>query len=282
MQTVTDTPYFPTTSMAEPVPASSETAVAVPADPAARAALVVQHTAFFLDFDGTLVELAATPDAVIVPAALKQVLAALRELASGALAIVSGRSIAAIDALLAPLVLPVAGLHGAEWRDADGTVVRQFAADERIADMSAVLAAAVAANPGMLLEEKQASVALHYRNVPDKQAAAHDAALRAVALFGDAFVLQPGKMVFEIKPAGVDKGHAIETLLAAAPFAGRTPCFAGDDLTDEAGFAAVNALGGLSIKVGAGDTVAVSRVDSVDHLRAWLGELVRAQARLPS
>jgi len=282
MQTVTDTQNSPITRVAEPVAMSSETAVPALSPEAARAALVVRHTAFFLDFDGTLVELAETPDAVIIPDALKHLLAALRDISGGALAIVSGRSIASIDAMLAPLVLPVAGLHGAEWRDAAGVVVRQFDADVRIERMSEMLAEVVAANPGMLLESKGASVALHYRAAPDKEAAARAAAERAVALFGDAFVLQPGKMVFEIKPAGVNKGRAIEGLLGSPPFPGRTPCFAGDDLTDEAGFAVVNALGGMSIKVGAGDTVATYRVEAVRDVLAWLAGLVRSHAQAPS
>src|ERR1700722_12408853 len=121
---------------------------------AAHATLVVQHAAFFLDFDGTLVELAATPDAVVVPDSLKHLLAALADLSGGAVAIVSGRSIENIDAMLAPLVLPVAGLHGAEWRDAQGAVVREFVADPRLAQMADTLSAVVAANPGLLLETK--------------------------------------------------------------------------------------------------------------------------------
>jgi len=282
MQTVTDTQNSPITRVPEPVPMSSETAIPALSPEAARAALVVRHTAFFLDFDGTLVELAATPDAVIIPDALKYLLAVLSDLSGGALAIVSGRSIDSIDAMLAPLVLPVAGLHGAEWRDAAGVLVRQFDADERIERMSEVLAEAVAAHPGMLLEAKMASIALHYRAVPDKEAQARAAAERAVALFGEAFVLQPGKMVFEIKPAGVNKGRAIETLLGSPPFAGRTPCFAGDDLTDEAGFAVVNALGGMSIKVGAGDTTATYRVEGVRDVLAWLAGLVRSFEPAPT
>lgn len=282
MQTVTDTQHSPITHVTESALMSSETAVPALSPEAARATLVVRHTAFFLDFDGTLVELAATPDAVIIPDALKHLLAVLQDISGGALAIISGRSIAGIDAMLTPLILPVAGLHGAEWRDAAGTVVRQFDADERIERMSEVLAEVVAAHPGMLLEAKGVSVALHYRAVPDKEALARAAAESAVAMFGDAFVLQPGKMVFEIKPAGVNKGRAIETLLARAPFAGRTPCFAGDDLTDEAGFAAVNALGGMSIKVGAGDTAATYRVDAVRDVLAWLAGLVRSHAQAPS
>ncbi len=248
-----------------------------PADDSSRAAPAASHTAFFLDFDGTLVDLAPTPDAVVVPDALRHLLATLRDAADGALAIVSGRSIESIDALLAPLVLPVAGLHGAEWRDAQGTHVRQFAADARLQQMQAVLEEAVRDHPGMLLETKLVSLALHFRNVPERAAQALDAVQRAVAPFADAFVLQPGKMVFEIKPAGVDKGRAIAALLADAPFAGRTPCFAGDDLTDEAGFTAVNALGGLSIKVGEGDTAARIRVPSVAHMLAWLAQLAILQ-----
>lgn len=250
---------------------------AAPADDSSRAALVARHTAFFLDFDGTLVDLAPTPDAVLVPDALKHLLATLRDAADGALAIVSGRSIESIDALLAPLVLPVAGLHGAEWRDAQGACVRQFDADARLPQMQAVLEAAVRAHPGMLLETKQISLALHYRNAPEREAQALEAVQRAIAPFADAFVLQPGKMVFEIKPAGVDKGRAIESLLAGTPFAGRTPCFAGDDLTDEAGFAVVNARGGLSIKIGEGNTVAHTRLPSVAHLLAWLAQLAILQ-----
>jgi len=248
---------------------------------AAHAALVVQHAAFFLDFDGTLVELAATPDAVVVPDSLKHLLAALADLSGGAVAIVSGRSIESIDAMLAPLVLPVAGLHGAEWRDAQGEVVREFVADPRLAQMADTLSEVVAANPGLLLETKAASLALHYRNVPDKEGVARTAIEQLIAEYGDAFALQAGKMVFEIKPAGVNKGRAITALLGKPPFMGRTPCFAGDDVTDEAGFAAVNGLGGLSIKVGEGATCAVTRVDSVTRLYKWLEQIVLAYLAKP-
>jgi trehalose 6-phosphate phosphatase len=248
---------------------------------AAHAALVVQHAAFFLDFDGTLIELAATPDAVVVPDSLKHLLAALADLSGGAVAIVSGRSIDSIDALLAPLVLPVAGLHGAEWRDAQGAVERNFVDDPRLARMAVKLTDLVAANPGMLLETKAASLALHYRNAADKEGVARAAIEQLVSEHADAYVLQTGKMVFEIKPAGVDKGRAIAALLSTPPFTGRTPCFAGDDVTDEAGFAAVNALGGLSIKVGEGATSAMSRLESVSRLHAWLAHIVLAYLQLP-
>jgi trehalose 6-phosphate phosphatase len=248
---------------------------------AAHAALVVQHAAFFLDFDGTLIELAASPDAVVVPDSLKHLLAALADLSGGAVAIVSGRSIESIDALLAPLVLPVAGLHGAEWRDVQGAVTRTFVADPRLGQMEQSLAEVVAAHPGLLLETKAASLALHYRNAPDQEEVARLAVERLIAQHAEDYVLQVGKMVFEIKPAGVDKGRAIATLLATPPFLGRTPCFAGDDVTDEAGFAAVNALGGLSIKVGEGQTSAMTRLDSVVRLHAWLAQLVVAYLQLP-
>jgi trehalose 6-phosphate phosphatase len=141
--------------------------------------------------------------------------------------------------------------------------------------MERVLEQVVADNPGMLLEIKGAALALHYRNAPTREAAARVAAEQLAERFSDGYVLQPGKMVFEIKPKGVDKGRALAAFLDEPPFAGRMPVFAGDDLTDEKGFAVVNARGGLSIKVGAGETSARTRLDSVDALHeqiaSWLG-----------
>jgi trehalose 6-phosphate phosphatase len=234
------------------------------------------ETAFFFDFDGTLVEIASTPDGVLVPPALLDSLAALRRLSNGAVAIVSGRGIDSIDAFLRMPDLPVAGLHGAERRDARGDVVRVGFDDERLTRMERVLADLVKAHPGMLLEMKAASLALHYRNAPFAEAIAREAAERLVSEHADAYVLQPGKMVYEIKPKDVDKGRAVAAFLDEPPFAGRMPVFAGDDLTDEKGFAAVNARNGLSIKVGAGETVARSRVDSVSAFLAWLASIVSA------
>ncbi|QGZ61891.1 trehalose-phosphatase [Paraburkholderia acidisoli] len=234
------------------------------------------QTAFFFDFDGTLVELAPTPDGVLVRPDMLALLAELRRLTHGAVAIVSGRGIDSIDAFLGMPDLPIAGLHGAERRDANGDTQRVGFHDERLLHMEQVLAEVVRTHPGMLLEIKGAALALHYRNAPDYEPAARAATERLAAEFANAYVLQPGKMVYEIKPKDVDKGRALRAFLDEPPFAGRRPVFAGDDLTDEKGFAVVNEKGGVSIKVGGGDTIATTRVESVEALLGWLQTLVAA------
>ena len=125
----------------------------------------------------------------------------------------------------------------------------------------------------MLLEIKGAALALHYRNAPDREPAARAATERLVQEYADAYVLQPGKMVYEIKPKDVDKGRAVRAFMSEPPFTGRKPVFVGDDLTDEKGFAVVNEFGGLSIKVGAGDTLAHARIESVGAFLDWLHDI---------
>jgi trehalose 6-phosphate phosphatase len=240
------------------------------------AVLSPSETAFFFDFDGTLVELAPTPDGVVVQPEVIRLLGELRRLTNGAVAIVSGRGIDSIDSFLGMPDLPIAGLHGAERRDANGDTQRIGFHDERLLRMEQVLAEVVNVNPGMLLEIKGAALALHYRNAPDREPVARAATQRLVADYPGAYVLQPGKMVYEIKPKDVDKGRALRAFLDEPPFTGRTPVFAGDDLTDEKGFQVVNEQCGISIKVGPGDTVARSRLDSVEALLAWLDQIVAA------
>lgn len=231
------------------------------------------RTAFFFDFDGTLCALAPTPDAVRVAPHVPSLLAQLRERSDNALAIVTGRPIDDIDRFLAPLTLPIAGSHGAERRGLDGQVERIGFGDPRLAQAEAELRALVNAVPGLLMEVKGAGLAVHFRAAPEEGARVEAAMQQVVAQHGDAFVLQPGKMVFEIKPKGVDKGLAIRTFLAAAPFAGRVPLFAGDDLTDEKGFAVVNELGGISVKIGDGESLANVRLPSVEAFVDWLGRI---------
>jgi trehalose 6-phosphate phosphatase len=240
------------------------------------AVLSPSETAFFFDFDGTLVELAPTPDGVLVQPRVIGLLRELRSLTNGAVAVVSGRGIDSIDSFLGMPDLPVAGLHGAERRDANGDTQRIGFHDERLLRMEQVLAQVVNEHPGMLLEIKGAALALHYRNAPDREPVAREATERLVADYPTSYVLQPGKMVYEIKPKDVDKGRATRAFLDELPFTGRTPVFAGDDLTDEKGFAVVNERGGLSIKVGAGETMARTRVESVSSLLDWLETIVAA------
>ncbi len=240
--------------------------------------LPLANTAFFFDFDGTLVELAPTPDGVVVQPVVPLILSALRRATNGAVAVVSGRGIDSIDDFLKMPDMPVAGLHGAERRDSSADVVRVGFNDDRLLRMEHVLEGVVKANPGMLLEIKGAALALHYRNAPERGATARAATEELVAQYPDAYVLQPGKMVYEIKPKNVDKGRAVIAFLEEPPFAGRRPVFIGDDLTDEKGFAVVNERNGISVKVGSGDTIAQMRVESVGALLDWLAGIAGVAA----
>ena len=230
--------------------------------------------ALFLDFDGTLVEIAPAPCAVAPAPRLRPMLAALAVRLGGAVALVSGRPLADLDWLLAPLVLPAAGLHGLERRRADGAILRAEAPEEALAAARARLADFAARTPGVLLEDKGLTLALHYRGAPERAADCRRAARDAAAVAGGALHLLEGKMVVELRPEGGDKGAAIAAFLAEPPFAGRTPVFAGDDRTDEDGFAVVAARGGISLRVGDGrDSVAQYRIASVEALLDWLAAL---------
>jgi trehalose 6-phosphate phosphatase len=207
--------------------------------------------ALFLDVDGTLLEIMRHPDDVRAAPQLKRLLAAVSETLGGALALVSGRSIASLDRIFAPLTVPAAGLHGLERRDADGRAHYPSGYADRIAAARRGLLDFVQSEPGLLLEDKGAALALHYRNAP---ALADECGRRieiARVAAGEDFHVQHGKMVFELKPSGQDKGTAVQAFMREPPFRGRQPVFIGDDTTDEDGFRAVNALGGLSIRVGA-------------------------------
>jgi trehalose 6-phosphate phosphatase len=232
--------------------------------------------ALFLDFDGTLVEIAARPDAVAVDPALGGVLARLGAALDGALAIVSGRSIATIDGFLSPHRFDAAGLHGAEHR-LDGRLhpcdpARHPALRRALAEVEARFGQA----PGLLVEDKGCSFALHWRLAPDRAEEALAAAEEAAAALGPDYRLQRGKAVAEILPAGAAKGAVIERFLGEPGYRGRMPVFVGDDLTDEGGFAAVNGCGGVSVRVGEGPTGALKRVPSPAALRTLLARWVEA------
>ena len=224
-------------------------------------------TALFLDFDGTLVDLADQPDAVLVPPDLVPLLQQLAQQLGGALAIVSGRKLADLDDFLAPLQLPAAAEHGAHYRSVDGSQVQAASPDLGPA-IRQVLALAEC-HAGLRAEVKASCVALHFRHAPQLQALAQQV-MQHAANSHPGLSLLCGKQVFEIKPAHVSKGRAIEDFMQLAPFAGRHPVFVGDDVTDEVGFSAVQALGGIAIKVGPGDTLARYRCSDPTAVRHWL------------
>jgi len=235
--------------------------------------LIEPDTALFLDFDGTLADLAPRPDLVQVEPELVGTLRALHTCLDGALAVISGRPVAELDYFLQPLTLPAAGVHGAELRN-DGEALAVPPAPG-IQPLLPRLEALVARHPGLRLERKSVAVAIHYRQAPELEplvrATVADVLRGAVGLEG-----LPGKMVVEIKPAGIDKGGAIATFMRMSPFAGRRPLFAGDDVTDEAGFVMARALGGVGVLVGDRATAATVSVTGPAALRCWLHRSARA------
>lgn len=227
--------------------------------------------ALFLDVDGTLIEFAETPQSVHVPTGLKQLLDDVRGRLDGALALVSGRSLASLDQLFAPLRLIASGVHGCERRAADGIVMRPEVDAAMIARVRNDLADFVRSHEGLLLEDKHYAVALHYRRAPHLEEAVYRIMEQMRVYLGPTFALQAGKSVVELRPGEWTKGTSIEAFMQEAPFAGRTPVFLGDDVTDEDAFAVVNAMNGISIKVGSpAPTLAKHRLGNVAEVLRWL------------
>lgn len=232
---------------------------------------ITPETALFLDFDGTLVALAAQPELVQVPPGLTGTLAELHRQLNGALALVSGRRLLDLDTFLAPLLLPAAGEHGVQRRTADGLMI-----SAPPTDVALLLQAAqrlVARHPALKLERKNLALSLHYRQAPELEDLCLQV-MREALERTQGIELMQGKCVIDLKPVGFSKGTAITFFMGEAPFAGRVPVFAGDDVTDEAGFEAVQRLGGHAIKVGPGPTQARHRCDGVLQLAAWLQSAV--------
>ncbi|WP_262273371.1 MULTISPECIES: trehalose-phosphatase [Microvirga] len=229
-----------------------------------------ERYALFLDFDGTLVDIVERPDAVRVDPALPPVLTRLQERLGGALAIISGRPVAFLDGRFVPHAFDMAGLHGLEHRIAGK--LSMCDPDEHPALRAAVerLRAIVSGKEGVLIEDKGCSVAVHWRLAPHEKDFALATAHAAVEALGADYRVQHGKAVAEILPSAAGKGKVIERFLQEAPYRGRRPVFVGDDLTDENGFKAVNAHGGLSVRIGAGDTIAKVRLGTPADLRHCL------------
>jgi trehalose 6-phosphate phosphatase len=227
------------------------------------------HAALLLDLDGTLIDIAATPDGVVVPPTLPPALRTLRDRLGGALAIVTGRAVEVVEALLPGVATAIAGEHGGAIRFAPGGPIVRAALPDVPPDWIAVGQRVVAEHPGTLFERKARGFALHYRQAP-AAGPALEAAARAMVADRATHLLLPGSMVWEIKPRGADKGTAIAALMRHAPFAGRVPVYVGDDVTDLDGFREARALGGLGVQVqdAFGDAAGV---------RVWLARLAAAE-----
>ena len=227
--------------------------------------------ALFLDFDGTIVEFAPRPDAVCPQPGLVPALGRVAEALGRALAVVTGRPIGEIDHWLDTSVAAVAGIHGAERRSADGRLICAEGAVPPPGEVSrarARLAEVADAIPGVDLEDKGCAFVLHFRAAPERRQACMEA---VQGLESPALEVLGGASVAELRPRGVHKGAAIAAFMAEPPFAGRTPVFVGDDVTDEDGFRTVNAMGGVSVLAGPlRPTAARHHLPDVASVVAWL------------
>ena len=231
--------------------------------------------ALFLDVDGTLLEIAAAPQSVSVPEDLREQLRALFLASGGGVALVSGRTVAALDALFAPLTLPSAGLHGFERRSASGAYRRNPPpSPPALAAAREAMSRLARRHAGLLVEDKQFALALHYRGAPHLEDTVVELMHGIAGSVSGELELQRGKMVVELRPAGATKAGAVSAFLEEAPFAGRVPIFVGDDLTDESAFELVNSRAGLSVIVDpARPSTARARLANVAAVRGWLAEL---------
>ena len=244
-----------------------QSALDLSAPPALASLLAGGKHALFLDFDGTLVELAATPDTIAPMPNLAERLEGLAQRLGGALALVSGRAIADIETHIGTLRVAVAGSHGSDLRRADGSALGD-AANELPQAMETALRE-FAGREGLDYEHKPHGGALHYRANPDKGAAADTFAEALASKHG--WHVQRGKCVVELIAGGADKGTALEALMQEPEFEACVPVFIGDDLTDEAGFASASRLGGFGILVGKRDeTGATYALPAVSHVHSWL------------
>jgi trehalose 6-phosphate phosphatase len=234
--------------------------------------------AILLDIDGTILDLAPSPRQVWVPTGLRRLLSRLGDLTGGALALVSGRSINDIDLIFSPLQLAAIGVHGAEMRLSGDAEVQA-----RVAPLSKALKRKLATvnelGPGILVEDKGYSLALHYRLAPEKGSAVL-AAVGAICSMApeEAVEILPGKLVVDVKPAGINKGNAVAELMQHPPFVGRRPVFIGDDTTDVPVFRIIPELGGQAYSVGAIVAEVDGNFDRPETVRHWLARLAGESA----
>ncbi len=237
----------------------------------------LEQTALLLDFDGTLVDIATTPAGVDVPPTLRETLKRLFEHCGGALALVSGRSIETLDRLFEGLRLPAIGVHGAEMRMVAGGTTEHRGPQSFAEPVRRQILSLAESDPRLFLEDKSFSLALHYRRAPDLESRLKQ---RVAAILSqhsdDALEILLGKAVIEIKSNQFNKGTAVCELMTVAPFAGRTPLFIGDDITDESVFSILPRLDGIGLSVGRDLSSVQGTFASPEDVRSWL-QLLSAQ-----
>lgn len=232
-----------------------------------KAATPLERAALFLDLDGTLAPIVATPEDVVPDARRTDVLARAQAALGGRLAVISGRTVEEVDRILEGCCPHVAGIHGLDVRLKTGRVAAE--PHPALGDATGVFEAVSNAQFGVRVEPKPLSVALHYRQAPQAEPAITELAERIADATG--LKLQRGRMVVELRTPGADKGDAVRSFMAEDAFAGATPIFVGDDLTDEAGFAAAVKLGGFGVLVGAPrETLAAARLESPAAVLDWI------------
>jgi trehalose 6-phosphate phosphatase len=242
----------------------------------------IAHTALLLDVDGTLLDIAAAPDGVVVPRPLASTLGDLLAQSGGAMALVSGRTIATLDRLFAPLTMPAIGGHGAEMRpSSDGRITKRRPASLG-ARLRRKLHALAGIDPRLLVEDKLHSVAVHYRLALQREDLLKREVEAIVAADRESDVESLfGKAVIEVKPKHFNKGTAVIELMERGPFAGRTPLFIGDDTTDESVFAILPELAGYGFSVGREMAGADGVFESPQAVRTWLARLSDHAASAP-
>ncbi len=233
----------------------------------------LRRSAILLDIDGTILDFAPSPSQVSVPADLLQTLTSLRTLTGGALALVSGRSINDIDVIFAPLRLAAIGVHGAEMRTAGDATVQTRAAPLS-EEFKRALAKIADLAPGILVEDKGYSLALHFRQSPASEPEVLGAIRTICAgLPQEAVEILPGKFVVDVKPAAITKGEAVDALMQRAPFTGRHPIFIGDDLTDLSVFDIMPKFGGRAYSVGGIAADVDGQFETPEIVRSWLARI---------
>jgi len=233
---------------------------------------VKKNSALFLDIDGTLLDMARTPEAVVVPVELRLTLLRLHDALEGALAFVSGRSLLAIDQLFMPLRTAAVGCHGAEMRGADGAV--RLLSDPVPDPVRAIFRRLAESHPGTILEDKVYALSLHYRLAPEAKASLEAAMEKYEPVFAEENIaIQHGKLVIDARMRGIDKGGGVRALMQQAPFRGRAPVFGGDDTTDMDVFHILPELGGQGFSVGRSFAGVDYEFSSPRAVRQWLSRL---------